>query len=641
MFTSKSKNKSKKKLADCRLKTEDTRHSPHFAYCLSKLAKIPLAGLPTAYLFRLLLTAYCLLVFTTEINPTIRYVSPTGNNIPPYLSWEDAANSIQDAIDVCEAGDTVLVDNGTYYENLVINTQISLMGLSIDSTIIDGTGLGDYTIVFNATGSIENFDIYGKGLGTSGTRVIRSNKLFTKVKVNNCRLSNAGVGISMVGGDVMAEELVIKNTVRGFNLFGENENYVSNCIIILENSSARGISIGVASNINHVISDNIILNTGIENSSGRGIDLLWPRRVYIFSNIIGGFGLTIRVDAITDTVFIINNLLLYKGNRGLTNDGSIHTENDNAVIKNNILANNANNAVRGFPPYVDMDYNIFWNNENDLYGLTYGDSDRVADPMFVKDTLPNPDLDFDYRLQAYSPGINAGDPDILDVDGSRSDIGLYIGGTYRYKDLPPRAPVNLSAIVDSNGIFLNWNRNSEADTSHYNVYRDTVSNFTIDSTKLISSQTDTFFIQPPPYQNSRYVYKITCADNQGNESLPSEEIIIDVTSLTTNDYPMTINDYLLYQNYPNPFNPSTKIGYKLKDRGYVKLMVYDIRGSLVSVLVNKEQEAGYYEIEFNVGNGLPSVPDNLASGIYLYRIEVIGEGRIPKFSDMKKMVFIK
>ena len=69
-------------------------------------------------------------------------------------------------------------------------------------------------------------------------------------------------------------------------------------------------------------------------------------------------------------------------------------------------------------------------------------------------------------------------------------------------------------------------------------------------------------------------------------------------------------------------------------------MVYDIKGELVTVFVNKEQTAGYYEAEFNVGNGLPSVP-NLASGIYLYRIEVIGEGNIPVYTEMKKMFLIK
>jgi hypothetical protein len=71
-------------------------------------------------------------------------------------------------------------------------------------------------------------------------------------------------------------------------------------------------------------------------------------------------------------------------------------------------------------------------------------------------------------------------------------------------------------------------------------------------------------------------------------------------------------------------------------------MVYDIKGERIAVLVNQEQEAGYYEVEFGVGNGLLSVPDTgIASGIYIYRIEVIGEGNIPVYTEMKKMMLIK
>jgi hypothetical protein len=48
-----------------------------------------------------------------------------------------------------------------------------------------------------------------------------------------------------------------------------------------------------------------------------------------------------------------------------------------------------------------------------------------------------------YLLQMFSPLIDAGDPNILDVDGSRSDVGLYggpYGQSYEYKDLPPKKP---------------------------------------------------------------------------------------------------------------------------------------------------------------------------------------------------------
>jgi hypothetical protein len=54
---------------------------------------------------------------------------------------------------------------------------------------------------------------------------------------------------------------------------------------------------------------------------------------------------------------------------------------------------------------------------------------------------------------------------------------------------------------------------------------------------------------------------------------------------------------------------------------------------MLKVLVNETKEAGYYEAEFN-GIGF-------ASGIYLYRIEVVGQGTIPVYMEMKKMVLVK
>jgi hypothetical protein len=206
-----------------------------------------------------------------------------------------------------------------------------------------------------------------------------------------------------------------------------------------------------------------------------------------------------------------------------------------------------------------------------------------------------------------------------------------LGETYTYKDLAPRPPTNLSAVVDSNRITLKWNKNSEADTSYYFVYRDTTSNFIIDSTKLASKQKDTILVQNIPANAKQLYYKVTAVDRQGNSSQPSEEIMINVTSISNSQ--IIISDYKLYQNYPNPFNPSTIISYRLKEKGYVKIMIYDIKGSLIKVLVNETKESGYYETEFNA--------KGLASGIYLFRIEVIGKGNIPVFTDMKKTILLK
>ncbi len=577
------------------------------------------------------LLAYCL-----PLKATIHYVQHGQGNNPPYLSWSDAADSIQSAINVCAPGDTVLVANGVYYENLVIDSMLTLIGSSMDSTVIDGRGLGDITITVYADCNIENFNIFGKGEGLSNSIVIRSSSASTFTTVRKCRVLEAMSGIFITRSCIIDNVLFEKISRTGFANIGALttvENNLINNIMVFDASNSDAIYAGAG---NYNITNNIILFIGADNQGAKGISVGASSRIYIYNNLISRLG-AVYFDIVMDTAFVKNNILTL---------GAGISSNGNRIYVNNVELSNNYIGVDG-DALVKINYNLFWENDNDLVGLTYGDSDRVANPMFVKDTLPNPELDFDYHLQAYSPGIDKGDPNIFDIDSSRSDIGLYggpFGETYTYQNLAPRPPVNLIAVVSkiNKTITLSWNRNSEADTAYYNVYRDTTENFIISPENLISSLTDTFVTEAIPTGAESLYYKITAVDIDENESLPSEEIFIDIITGVKGE-PVTINDYRLNQNYPNPFNPSTKIGYRLKERGYVKLMVYDIKGELVTVLVNKEQNAGYYEVEF--GRGLIDQAQNptkqLASGIYLYRIEVIGEGNIPVYSDMRKMVLIK
>ena len=100
-----------------------------------------------------------------------------------------------------------------------------------------------------------------------------------------------------------------------------------------------------------------------------------------------------------------------------------------------------------------------------------------------------------------------------------------------------------------------------------------------------------------------------------------------------------VNDYKLEQNYPNPFNPSTKIKYEIpsvgtRDRVSVRLKVYDVLGNEVATLVNEEQPAGNYEVEFSSESSFRLVR-NLPSGIYFYRLQA-GD-----FIQTKKMILMK
>jgi hypothetical protein len=575
------------------------------------------------------------LIFILAINNSfseVRYVSKTGSSTPPYTSWEHASDSLQKCINICNAGDTIYVANGIYKESLLINTFVSLIGSSMDSTVIDGRGLDLYTVKFIIGGNITKFSIYGVGMERGGSAAL---KTYGLLDARFCRITESQTAVSIVDGPSVIENCIISKTKYGYITTADINfvNYFRNNIVTFKNTqSGKAMDLGGGTTY---IQNNILIDTSGYWNLNLGIYLTWVYRVVISNNLISGFRTNIDNRLVTDTIMIYNNTILYKNeNDAGTFYGSVDVWPAKAVIINNIIANSFSNAgIRGEAGKTISDYNLFWRNYKSIHGFPMGENDIIADPMFVNDKRPGVYNDYDFHLQKYSPAIDRGDPSILDRDGSRSDIG-WLGGPggteYTYLDLAPRAPVNLTATVDSMQVKLTWNKNTEADTAYYNVYFDTTANFIIDTTKLISRQKDTTYKFTKPIIG-RYYVKITAEDTQGNKSLPSKEIIIIITG--TEKEPELITDYQLYQNYPNPFNPKTIISYRIKEPGYVKLQVYNINGEEVKTLVNKEQPAGYYEAEFNA--------EQLSSGIYLYKLEVTGKGNIPSYTEMRKSILIK
>jgi len=309
-------------------------------------------------------------------------------------------------------------------------------------------------------------------------------------------------------------------------------------------------------------------------------------------------------------------------------------------IRNNIIADNEYGLV--ISDYTaDTDYNLFWNNvSNTWQNAQMGQHSIISDPMFVNDSIPLTE-NYDFHLQMYSPAIDAGDPAILDVDGTRSDIGAYGGPggeKYDYLDLAPRQPSGLTANILFDSILtVRWKINTEKDFRHYKIFRDTVHSFIPDSSNLIAEQEANAFSQVVPDNIHALYYRVSAVDNQGNESILSEELGVILTSIEYNTISL-VQDYHLYQNYPNPFNSTTVIPFILKDAGYVKIALFDITGELVGYVLNEYKSAGHNEVKFDTEKFGKS---KLTSGIYLYRIEVITAGGIPSFTDIKKMLLIK
>jgi len=90
--------------------------------------------------------------------------------------------------------------------------------------------------------------------------------------------------------------------------------------------------------------------------------------------------------------------------------------------------------------------------------------------------------------------------------------------------------------------------------------------------------------------------------------------------------------FTLYQNYPNPFNPSTSIDFSLSTTSDVRLDIYNILGQRVDRLLNEKMPAGTHRIVWDATN---NDGQRVATGIYLYKLQVNGDSRT------KKMMFLK
>ncbi|MGE5679505.1 MAG: T9SS type A sorting domain-containing protein, partial [Bacillota bacterium] len=197
-------------------------------------------------------------------------------------------------------------------------------------------------------------------------------------------------------------------------------------------------------------------------------------------------------------------------------------------------------------------------------------------------------------------------------------------------------PSNLTAqyTVNENVEYVNHTKlNSEAKLSSYRVYRSNAAN-ACTSGKVIyevnaSEQT---FTDTLPCSRA-FFYQVTAVYDQG-ESAPSNEITFVLTQLKDMLAGKIPENFELRQNYPNPFNPVTKIQYSIPKQSFVSLKVYDIIGREVAILVDENKQAGNYEIIFNA--------EELSSGVYFYRLDVIPEGKIETgFRSTRKFVLLR
>ncbi|MCD6330141.1 MAG: T9SS type A sorting domain-containing protein [Candidatus Cloacimonetes bacterium] len=431
--------------------------------------------------------------------------------------------TIQSGIDSSTIGDTVLVQPGTYIENInYIGKNITVASLFlttqdtsyISQTLIDGDSLGAVVTFVNgedSTAVLKGFSIT-RGLDYTGGGIncLSSSPSLSHLKIFNNMAKN-GAGVSAVFSDPTFQEIkVYDNTALEYG---------------------GGIYLAFSeSNIEHATVSNNTAKGGAGMHCYEASPII--NRVLIADNDAelygGGFLCYFCSSPSVVNVTITNNQCSGNG-AGIYTGNYSYPHFNNCIISDN----NGNYGVYnclGYPGTPNITYSDIWNNQGgNFYNCDPGIGCIAADPLFIDSVNEDYHLGWEHFPvpdQTMSPCIDSGDPNSPpDPDGTVADMGAYY-----------------------------FNQNASVD-------------------------------DPEDYSGC------------------------------------------IMWNFPNPTKNATTIKYSLKQNSHVIISIYNIKGQLVSTLVNETKPKGEYSVMYDT--------EALSSGVYFYKIQA---GDI---SEIRKMIVIR
>jgi type IX secretion system substrate protein len=572
----------------------------------------------------------------------ISYSFATTINVPADI------DSIQGGIDLAVNGDTVLVADGTYYENIKFNgkaitvaSQFIIDGDTshISNTIIDGSQPSNPdsgTVVYFISGEDTTSVLYGFTI-TNGSGTINQSSSGYPIRGGGGILCwNSGGRI--VSNKIMNNTLSDYNDVLGGGLSAGDIG--SNAWVILEknqiiNNTANTIlwgafGGGVALTCNGKIVDNIISYNSCTSTAweanGGGIKItaeseLLPRTVLVKGNkITYNFAEGLKVTGHNGAkgggimnhfckVIILENDILYNEVDAIANGDAYGAgismawaHNESLINANNIAFNTSANAninggggINISRSNISITKNIIHENSAQNGG---GIRLHLNNSHIINNTIVNNTASSNGG-GLYSEGSNVVVVNNIMWNNQASNGG----GIY---------PTNLTYVTYSDihgGYSGIGNINSDP------LFSDTLYHLRTGSPCIDAGNPST-----------------TCNDLDGTRNDMgayggiTDSLMYHITGIDIKDDNLP-KEFTLTQNFPNPFNPSTKIRYTLSKSEKVKIEVFNLLGQKIKTLLNKQMPSGSHEVEFTA--------KDLPSGVYLYRIEA-GD-----FQEVKKMIIMK
>jgi len=333
--------------------------------------------------------------------------------------------TIQAGIDTAMSGDTVLVSQGTYYENINFNGKNIVVGSLtlttgdtsyISHTVIEGCGENDPIVTFtngeDSTAVIIGFtikEIFSMWSANPGIAIYNSSPRLKYLKIEGIRAVRAfgfpqwGAGLAILNSSSVMENLIIRGNQAFSGGFGGNtygggigcsySNLSMKNVVIKNNWAGSGGGIVCDSSTLNLINVKII-NNHAPNQWGIG----------------GG------IHSSYSTIYMQNTLVCNNELGGIYSDGASKIRMINSIM----WYNNQEIELSGDSNFVTIAYSdiqheldsMITNNNDTVFWLEGNIGD---DPMFVDHA------NGDYRLQAGSPCIDAGIQDTFLVYNNNQD----------------------------------------------------------------------------------------------------------------------------------------------------------------------------------------------------------------------------
>jgi len=579
-----------------------------------------------------------------------------------------------------QSGDSCLVGGGVYCENsggMIINNYIVANVIktnlfAVGAGIFANSNAKERTVIIRDN-KIENNLVESERLARSAAISISMNGSIARNMIRNnvCKAGDTmagpgGIGaneygksdiqINILNNDILANQTItdaqIFSFAAGITSFSENVLLINNNIIGNRSSSAfacyaAGIYLNSAKS-GSLIKNNRIVNNITESraSMGAGCTLDNCTEIVVDSNIV-------------------------EGNEGIVGSG-IYAYNSEAIIQNNKIMNNSGVLATGIAGYSGL--LVIQNNEisdNTAIGYGGGIGFMAVQSALVQNNL----IVYNVGNRGAGAGIWKPGGGMLTLDDTFADpISPMLKNNHRL-------PMNRSDLIPDLGCVVFMNNticDNEATGRGGGIYvRDWETYFI--NTVVWGNYSE---IDSQIWDENGDLTLYNCDVEEGwygpGENNLSEDPLFElwsyrlseispclgagIDSFVVNDLPLACLDfdfcgeprpqpegshpdlgamehpsaggpstrvancsdflpesYTLAQNFPNPFNPVTTIQYSLPEPGRVSLTIYNLQGQLVKTLLDAEQPAGTYNLDWG------AVDDSgafLSSGIYFYHLKV-------------------